>query len=175
MKVSPLEAKNKYGVLEIEETLESGPRPIDPWIVTYYAINFISKLHRRDMIRCCSCTSKNSTPQKTPKTFIRSATQEQDVMLTVGSKNVDMHAMIDVDALLDSGATSLFINCELVRNSGIATRVLEHPITVYNIDGTENKGGSIMEEVTMVMSYQGHKEKAVFEVCDLGKTKASNG
>ena len=27
-----------------------------------------------------------------------------------------------------------------------------------------------MEEVTMVMSYQGHKEKAVFEVCDLGKT-----
>ena len=27
-----------------------------------------------------------------------------------------------------------------------------------------------MEEVTMVMSYQGHKEKAVFKVCDLGKT-----
>ena len=49
MKVSPLEAKNKYGVLEIEETPESGPRPIDPLIVTYYAINFISKLHRRDM------------------------------------------------------------------------------------------------------------------------------
>ena len=41
---------------------------------------------------------------------------------------------------------------------------------MYNIDGTENKGGSIMEEVTMVMSYQSHKEKAVFEVCDLGKT-----
>ena len=41
---------------------------------------------------------------------------------------------------------------------------------MYNIDGTENKGGSITEEVTMVMSYQGHKEKAVFKVCDLGKT-----
>ena len=27
-----------------------------------------------------------------------------------------------------------------------------------------------MEEVTMIMSYQGHKEKAVFKVCDLGKT-----
>ena len=121
MKVSPLEAKNEYGVLEIEETLASGPHPIDPLIVTYYAINFIPKLCRQDVIRCHSCTSKNSTPQKTPKTFIRSAVQEQDVMLTVGLKSVDMHAMIDVEALLDSGATGLFINCELVRNNGIAT------------------------------------------------------
>ena len=129
MKVSPLEAKNKYGVLEIEETPESGPRPINPLIVTYYAINFISKLRCRDVVRCRSCTSKNNTPQKTPKTFIHSATQEQDVMLTVGLKNVDTHAMIDVEALLDSGATSLFINRELVRNNGIAMRVLEHPIT----------------------------------------------
>ena len=89
MKVSPLEAKNKYGVLEIEETPESGPCPINPLIVTYYAINFISKLRRRDVIRCCSCTSKNSTPWKALKTFIHSAMQEQDVMLTVGLKNVD--------------------------------------------------------------------------------------
>ena len=121
MKVSPLEAKNKYGVLEIEETPEAGPRPIDPLIVTYYAINFISKLCRRDVIRCRSCASKNNTRRKTPKTFIRSVTQEQDVMLTVGLKNVDMCAMIDVEALLDSGATGLFINRELVRNNGIAT------------------------------------------------------
>ena len=73
------------------------------------------------MIRCCSHASKNNTPQKTPKTFIRSAIQEQDVMLTVGLKNVDTHAMIDVEALLDSGATGLVINRKLVRNNGIAT------------------------------------------------------
>ena len=29
MKVSPSETKNKYGVLEVEETLESGLCPID--------------------------------------------------------------------------------------------------------------------------------------------------
>ena len=114
MTVSPLETKNKDSVLEAEETPESGPHPIDPLIVTYYAINFISKLHHQDVVRCCSHGSKNSTPWKTPKTFICSATQEQDVMLTVGLKNVDTHAMIDVDALLDSSATSLFINHELV-------------------------------------------------------------
>jgi len=155
MKVSPLETKNKYGVLEVEETPESGPCPIDPLIVTYYAINFISKLCHQDSVRCHLHASKNSTPWKTPKTFICSAMQEQDIMLTVGLKTVDTHTMIDVDALLDSGATSLFINRELVQNNGIATRVLEHPITVYNIDGTKNKGGSITEEVTMIMSYPG--------------------
>ena len=96
--------------------------------------------------------------------------QEQDILLTVELKTGNTHVMIDVDVLLDSGTTSLFINCKLVQNNGIATQVVEHLITVYNIDGTENKRGSITEEVTMIMSYQGHKKKAIFEVCDLGKT-----
>ena len=118
MKVSPLETKNKYGVVEVEETPESGPCPIDPMIVTYYATNFISKL-RHPIHR--PSQSKNSTPQKIPKSFICSVTQEQDILLTVGLKTVDTHTMIDVDALLDSGATGLFINNKLVQNDGIAT------------------------------------------------------
>ena len=151
-----METKNKYGVLEVEETLESGPRPINFMIVTYYTINFISKLcHHTHQ----PSQSKNSTPWKIPKSFIRSVMQDQDILLTVGLKTVDTHARIDVDALLDSGATGLVINHELVQNNGIAMRVLEHLITVYNIDGTENKGGSITEEVTMIMSYQVIRKK----------------
>ena len=104
------------------------------------------------------------------KYFIWSAQAEKEVSLTVGLKTVDTHAMIDVEALLDSGATGLFINCALIQNNGIAMCKPEHPITVHNIDGTENKRESITEEVTMIMSYQGHKEWVVFEVCDLWKT-----
>ena len=166
MKVSPLETHNKYGVLVSEETKDNGSRPIDPMIVTFYAINFISKLRRHT---CRGSHSKNSIPQKIPKTFIRSAHIEHEVMLKVGLKTVDTHAMVEVDVLLDCGATSLFINCMLVQNNGIHMCKLEHPIIVYNIDGTVNRGGSIIEEVTLIMSYQGHKERAVFEVCDLGK------
>ena len=40
---------------------------------------------------------------------------------------------------------------------------------MYNVDGTLNKEGMITEEVTLMMSHKGHKEKAVFKVCDLGK------
>lgn len=148
MKVSPLETHNQYGVLTAEET--SDACPIDPMIVTYYAINVISKL------RChtCQCLkSNNSYPRKIPKTFIWSAHVECKVMLMVGLKTVDTHAMVDVEALLDSGATGLFINYALVQGNGICRHKLEHPVTVYNIDRTVNKGGSITEEVTLIMSY----------------------
>jgi len=50
------------------------------------------------------------------------------------------------------------------------THKLEHSIKVYNVDGSMNRGGSITKEVTPILSYQGHKEHAVFEVCNLGKS-----
>jgi hypothetical protein len=40
---------------------------------------------------------------------------------------------------------------------------------VYNSDGTLNQGGLITKEITLMMSHCGHKERAVFEVCNLGK------
>jgi len=33
-----------------------------------------------------------------------------------------------------------------------------------------NRGGSITKEVTLILSYQGHKECTVFKVCDLGES-----
>ncbi|KAF8235495.1 hypothetical protein L208DRAFT_1204535, partial [Tricholoma matsutake] len=91
------------------------------------------------------------------------------ITLTVGLKTVDMHAAINVEALLDSGATGLFINQSLITRNGISTCKLAQPIMVYNIDGTVNCEGTIKEEVTMVLQYREHQERAVFEVCDLGK------
>ena len=46
---------------------------------------------------------------------------------------------------------------------------MPYPIKVYNVDGMLNQGGSITEEITLMMSHWGHKEKAIFEVCNLGK------
>jgi len=91
-------------------------------------------------------------------------------MLKVGLRTIDSHEVQEVGALLDSGATGLFIDRAWLRQKKITTQKLEHPIEVYNIDGSVNRGGSITEEVTLILSYQGHKECAVFEVCDLGKS-----
>ena len=170
MKVSPLETSNKYNVLVPEETQNNSFHPIDPLLVTCHVLRFIAKLRHHSNCTRKPLNSKNNIPGKIPKTLIRSANLEQEVTVKVALQTVDTHARMDVDALLDCGATGLFINRALVQENGIPTRKLENPVTVYNIDGTVNRGGKITEEITLIMSYQGHKERAVFEVCDLGKT-----
>jgi len=85
-------------------------------------------------------------------------------MLRVGLRMVDSHEVEEADVLLDSGVTGLFIDCAWLCQKKIITCKLEHPIEVYNIDRSVNRGGSIMEEVTLILLYQGHKEHAVFEV-----------
>ena len=106
---------------------------------------------------------------KDEKVFIRSMKMEREVFLNVMITTMDTHDSITVKALLDSGATGMFIDREFVHKSGLKTRVLPYPIKVYNVDGTLNQGGSITEEIMLMMSHRGHKEKAIFEVCDLGK------
>ena len=54
---------------------------------------------------------------------------------------VDSHEVEEVDALLDCGATDLFINCTWLCQREITTCKLEHPIEVYNIDRSVNRGG----------------------------------
>ena len=78
--------------------------------------------------------------------------------------------MVDVEALLDSGTTRVFMNRKFAECNGIAMRKLDKPIRIYNVNRTMNQGGSITHETTMMMSHKGHREKAVFEVCDLGKS-----
>jgi len=53
-------------------------------------------------------------------------------MLKVGLRTVDSHEVEEVDALLDSGATGLFIDCVWLHQKKITTCKLEHPIEVYN-------------------------------------------
>jgi F0F1-type ATP synthase beta subunit len=71
--------------------------------------------------------SKNSIG----KTFIHSIHLEPEICLNVGIKVVDTHAKIEVEVLLDSSATGLFINHMLVQDNRIAMCNLDHPIPVY--------------------------------------------
>ena len=77
-------------------------------------------------------------------------------------EEVDSHEVEEVDMLLDSGATGSFTDHAWLHQNKITTWKLEHTIKVYNIDGSVNRGGSITEEVTLILLYQGHKECAVF-------------
>ena len=90
-------------------------------------------------------------------------------MVKVGLKTLDTQRQMDENALLDCGATGLFIEMKWAKDNFISMTELEQPILVYNINGSCNSVGSITHEATLMMIHKGHKEKVTFEICNLGK------
>src|SRR5713226_6594237 len=84
-------------------------------------------------------------------------------------ETVDTKEKMEVDALLDSGATGLYVDREFVKKNRLNTRKLHTPIPVYNVDGTQNAQGSISEVIDFIMKIDDHNERATFAVTGLGK------
>ena len=76
---------------------------------------------------------------------------------------------MDKDALLDCGATGLFMDIKLAKGNFISVTELEYPILVYNVDSSYNSVGSITHGATLIIIHKGHREKLTFKICDLEK------
>ncbi|KAF9802632.1 hypothetical protein IEO21_09857 [Rhodonia placenta] len=70
--------------------------------------------------------------------------------------------------MVDSRATTKFINKCFIQENRVRTQKLKKPIPLYNIDGTLNKDGSISEVAVLQMQIGEHIEKTVFMVMDIG-------
>ena len=90
-------------------------------------------------------------------------------MVKVGLKTLNTQQQMDENALLDCGATGLFMDTKWAKGNFISMTELEYPIHVYNVNGSRNSVGSITHEATLIMIHKGHREKVMFEICDLGK------
>src|SRR5258708_22712601 len=66
---------------------------------------------------------------------------------------------ISTSALLDSGATGMFVNRAFAQKHKLETRPLPNPVPVHNVDGTPNENRSITEEVEVILQYSQHMEK----------------
>jgi hypothetical protein len=55
-------------------------------------------------------------------------------------------------AMLDSGATAVFINKRFVSQHNILCRPLTRPIALHNIDGSINKAGSLTHFARLTMN-----------------------
>src|ERR1700761_144140 len=80
-----------------------------------------------------------------------------------------------VAAMVDSGATSLFIDHKFVSKHKMMKMPLDHPILLYNIDGSKNKAGSITHKVKLALQVGQDKEKFDFYVTSLGPEKVILG
>ena len=80
-------------------------------------------------------------------------------------------SFISTEALLDSGANVIFIDRKWARNKNIPLTLLQNPIPMFNVNGTKNSAGNIMHSADIIIDYQGHHEKVIAKVTDLGKNQ----
>src|SRR3981189_2310334 len=94
---------------------------------------------------------------------------ENSLNINVEIEMTDTAIKRNTSALVDCGATGLFVDTEYVRSNNLSTRRLTSPIPVYNVDGTANKAGAITEIADVILRYKGHAERTQFAVTSLGK------
>jgi len=81
-----------------------------------------------------------------------------------------MHEGITVKALLDSGATGMFMDKKMAAKHGFRLQKLERPVVVRNVDGTNNSREAITYQVEVNMYYRSHVERIRMDMCNLEKT-----
>ena len=89
------------------------------------------------------------------------ATVEQSLYslkLKVKIETIDTSERKSVTCLVDSSATSEFIDQDYAKSCRFNLFKLKQPIPVYNVDGTPNEAGSISEVVHLILHYKNHSE-----------------
>jgi hypothetical protein len=73
-----------------------------------------------------------------------------------------------IAAMVDCGATALFISRRFVKKNKIRTHLIPHEILLYNIDGSRNHAGGITCSMCLRLKVGDTKDWRVFLVMDLG-------
>ena len=77
--------------------------------------------------------------------------------------------------MIDSGATSQFLDTKFVEKNRMFKHPLNKEIAVHNIDGTKNKAGHITHYVRLKLKVGQLEEITEFLVTDLGPEKVILG
>jgi predicted aspartyl protease len=153
----PLPCKNYFDVLAVEEINDSSSATTDMSPVPETAQTEKprkSKIEKR-LLKRLNIGAAEVGPNS--------------LYLRVEIESTDNQQKYGVRALVDSGATSLFIDQKYVKSNQIPTTKLPQPILVFNVDGTANMEGSISEVAELLLRYNGHSERALFCATGLGR------
>ena len=95
--------------------------------------------------------------------------------MKVGLEKLESHEGVAVKALLDNGATGLFMDTTFAREKEFKMERMKNPLLVKNVDGTVNVGKVITHQVECNMFFKGHIERVKMDMCNLGKTEVILG
>jgi len=152
-----LPCKNYFNVLAVEEIKINSSATTD--------VSPVPETARTEKTR------KSTLEKRLPKKLNIGAAEvgPNSLYLWVEIESTDNQQKYGVRALVDLGATGLFIDRKYVKSNQIPTTKLPQPIPVFNVDGTANTEGSISEVAELLLRYNGHSERALFCVTGLGR------
>ena len=82
---------------------------------------------------------------------------------------------VQTEALVDSGATTNFINRVFVENNNLVKYKLANPYKVVNADGTPNKAGQITEYIQAYVEIRSYKTRQHLFITQLGNKEMMIG
>src|SRR5258708_9112061 len=134
----------------------------------------VPQTHKRKAAPVNSESSHMDNPVRLPatppaKTYILPKTSPHSLNLQVELTSLTSLASVTTSALLDSGATRMFINQDFMQRHWLETTPLPQPVLLRNVDGSANEHGSITEEVHTLLCFRQHSERAQFPVTNLGR------
>jgi hypothetical protein len=91
------------------------------------------------------------------------------LMVDVEIESTDTTIKRCTQALIDCSATGCFINIEWAKLNNIPMCPLTKPIPVYNVDGTANDAGAIIDIADVILCYENHLERTQLAITHLGK------
>ena len=116
---------------------------------------------------------KSKWEKALPKQYVIATTEQSltSLKLKVEIETMDTSERNSVTCLVDSRATSEFIDRDYAKSCCFNLIKLRQPIPVYNVDGTLNEAGSISEVVHLILRHKNHSEQTTFAITCLGKQK----
>jgi len=95
----------------------------------------------------------------------------REVWMKVRLEQLESHEGVVVKALLDNGATGLFMDTIFTKEKRFKMEKIKRPLLVKNMDRTVNVEGAIMHQVECNIFFKGHVERVRMDICNLGKTE----
>jgi len=77
--------------------------------------------------------------------------------------------IVETKALIDSGAGGTFMDQNFARKHRLPLEKLEEPLIVFNVDGTQNKRGTITHSTELNITFGARTRKTRFLISGLGR------
>src|SRR5258708_6336337 len=104
-----------------------------------------------------------------PAIYVLSKNSPHSLNIQVELTSLTSLTSVSTSALLDSGATCMFINQSFMQKHQLETTPLPQPILIRNVDGSPNENRSVMEEVHVTLRFGRHSERVHLAVTNLGQ------